>query len=154
MLFIFCVSFRQCPIFFGVCVLIDRDMRVLLHTLANQFRCGFTFFGQFRCLSFQFHSIGNFSQGNPAIFNDLGFIADISAFAEELKGFDYDLVLTSHYVPEGQDAVETKIAYLEKTLELSDTCADAASFIEAMNEAFPDYSGANYLETTAGMLYQ
>ena len=25
---------------------------------------------------------------------------------------------------------------------------------EAMNEAFPDYSGANYLETTAGMLYQ
>ena len=78
----------------------------------------------------------------------------ISAFAEELKGFDYDLVLTSHYVPEGQDAVETKIAYLEKTLELADACADAASFIEAMNEAFPDYSGANYLETTAGMLYQ
>ena len=78
----------------------------------------------------------------------------ISAFAEKLKGFDYDLVLTSHYVPEGQDAVETKIAYLEKTLELADACADAASFIEAMNEAFPDYSGANYLETTAGMLYQ
>ena len=25
---------------------------------------------------------------------------------------------------------------------------------EAMNETFPDYSGANYLETTAGMLYQ
>lgn len=78
----------------------------------------------------------------------------ISAFAEELKGFDYDLVLTSHYVPEGQEAVEAKIAYLEKTLELADTCTDAASFIEAMNETFPDYSGANYLETTAGMLYQ
>ena len=78
----------------------------------------------------------------------------ISAFAEELKDFDYDLVLTSHYVPEGQESVEAKIAYLEKTLELADTCADTASFIEAMNEAFPDYSGANYLETTAGMLYQ
>ena len=30
---------------------------------------------------------------------------------------------------------ESKIAYLEKTLELTDACADAASFIEAMNEA-------------------
>ena len=78
----------------------------------------------------------------------------INAFAEELKGFEYQLVLTSHYAPEGQDAVETKIAYLEKTLELAETCADADSFIEAMNAAFPDYSGANYLETTAGLLYQ
>ena len=67
----------------------------------------------------------------------------ISAFAEELRGFDYDLVLTSHYVPEGADAVETKIAYLEKALELADACADAASFIGA---------GAG-LSTSAGFTY-
>lgn len=78
----------------------------------------------------------------------------IAAFAEELKGFDYALVLTSHHAPEGADAVATKIAYLDKTLELANSCADAAAFTEAMNEAFPQYSGANYLEMTAGMLFQ
>ena len=78
----------------------------------------------------------------------------IAAFAEELRGFDYALVLTSHCAPEGADAVTAKIAYLEKALELAESCADAAAFTEAMNEAFPDYSGANYLEMTAGMLFQ
>ena len=80
--------------------------------------------------------------------------AHISAFIAELQGFSYRLVLTSHYVPEGQDGVAVKIAYLQKVLELADSCADAASFTEAMNAAFPDYSGANYLEMTAGFLYQ
>lgn len=80
--------------------------------------------------------------------------AHIQSFIDELNSFNYDLVLTSHYVPEGQDAVTTKIAYLEKTLELADSCADAESFTAAMNEAFPDYSGANYLEMTAGFLFQ
>lgn len=78
----------------------------------------------------------------------------ISAFIEELSGFQYALVLTSHYMPEGESAVQAKIAYLEKTLELVDSCADADAFTQAMNQAFPDYSGANYLEMTAGMLYQ
>ncbi|MGN0184612.1 MAG: hypothetical protein ACI4AL_05805 [Aristaeellaceae bacterium] len=78
----------------------------------------------------------------------------IAAFIDELKGFDYDLVLTSHYVPEGADAVAAKIAYLERALELSNACTDAESFTETMNRTFPDYTGANYLEMTAGMLYQ
>lgn len=78
----------------------------------------------------------------------------IAAFIEELKGFDYDLILTSHYEPEGADAVAAKLTYLEKALELAESCADAESFTEAMNLAFPNYAGANYLEMTAGMLYQ
>ncbi len=78
----------------------------------------------------------------------------INAFIKELEGFNYSLVLTSHYAPEGEDAVATKIAYLRKVLELADSCADAESFTAAMNEAFPDYSGANYLSMTAGFLYQ
>ncbi|MDD3334890.1 MAG: hypothetical protein PHI98_05150 [Eubacteriales bacterium] len=80
--------------------------------------------------------------------------AHIKAFIEELKGFRYTLVLTSHYAPEGEDAVQIKIAYLEKTLELARSCSDAESFIAAMNEAFPDYEGSNYLQMTAGFLYQ
>lgn len=78
----------------------------------------------------------------------------ISSFISELEGFNYDLVLTSHYAPEGENAVDTKIAYLQKTLELSGSCADAESFTAAINEAFPKYSGVNYLEMTAGFLYQ
>ena len=78
----------------------------------------------------------------------------INAFIGELEGFHYNLVLTSHYAPEGQDAVATKIAYLRKALELSDSCANAESFTAAMNKAFPNYSGANYLGMTAGFLYQ
>lgn len=79
--------------------------------------------------------------------------AHISAFIEELNGLDATLVLTSHYAPEGEEAVQAKIAYLQKTLALSRTCADVESFTAAMNEAFPDYSGANYLEMTTGFLY-
>lgn len=78
----------------------------------------------------------------------------INAFIEELKSFDYTLVLTSHYAPEGEEAVQVKIAYLEKALALSQACTDAASFITAMNEAFSEYGGSNYLEMTAGFLYQ
>ena len=78
----------------------------------------------------------------------------IAAFAEELKGFDYDLILTSHFIPEGEDAAATKVTYLEKTLELANSCTDAESFTAAMREAFPEYSGENYLEMSAGMLYQ
>lgn len=85
--------------------------------------------------------------------NILTSVAQIEAFKAELEGFDYALVLTSHNAPEGQDAVTEKIAYLEKTAELAQTCQDAASFTEAMNQAFPTYDGANYLEMTAGALF-
>ena len=77
----------------------------------------------------------------------------IRAFAAELKDFNYTLVLTSHYVPEGSDAVQAKLAYLEKAAELADTCDDAEAFTAAMKEAFPDYVGENYLTMTAGMLF-
>lgn len=88
-----------------------------------------------------------------ACHNILTSIDHINAFKAELESFDYELVLTGHNPPEGKDAVTTKIAYLEKVAELADTCEDAASFTEAMNEAFPDYAGANYLEMTAGFLF-
>lgn len=85
--------------------------------------------------------------------NILTSVAHIDAFAAELEGFDYDLVLTGHHAPEGKDAIATKIAYLNTVKELAAGSTDAASFIEAMNAAFPDYAGANYLEMTAGFLF-
>lgn len=87
------------------------------------------------------------------VHNILTSLDHIQAFKAELESFDYELVLTSHNKPEGKDGVATKIAYLDKVAELAATCKDAASFIEAMNEAFPNYSGANYLEMIAGFLF-
>ena len=87
------------------------------------------------------------------VHNVLTGLAHIDAFIAELQSFDYSFVLTGHYAPEGPDAVEAKISYLQKVKELAASGTDAASFTLAMNEAFPDYEGANYLEMTAGFLF-
>ena len=63
-------------------------------------------------------------------------------------------ILTSHYVPEGQAAVTKKIAYLEKVQQLTDRCKTAQEFTQAVQKAFPDYEGVNYLQMTAGFLYK
>lgn len=77
-------------------------------------------------------------------------IAQVKAYQD--KGFA--LVLSSHYTPENQADVSAKLAYLETTKELAETSDSAEVFTAAMNEAFPDYSGANYLEISAGALFQ
>ena len=79
-----------------------------------------------------------------------GEIADMKAYQK--KG--YDLILTSHYVPEGQDAVKTKLAYLEKVKELALANKDKDSFVAAVKAAFPNYQGENYLQMTADALYR
>lgn len=66
----------------------------------------------------------------------------------------YALVLTSHYVPEGQAAIAEKLVYLEKIADLAEQCKSKEAFIAAVKEAFPDYSGENYLDMTAGFLYK
>jgi hypothetical protein len=88
-----------------------------------------------------------------ACHNILTSVEHINAFKAELEGFHYDLVLTSHNMPESKEAVATKVAYLEKTAELAQSCTDAAAFTAAMTETFPGYAGANYLEMTAGFLF-
>ena len=88
-----------------------------------------------------------------ACHNILTGMEHIDAFKAELEGFDYDLVLTGHNMPEGREAVAAKVAYLEKTAEIARSSTDAASFMAAMQEAFPAYAGVNYLEMTAGFLF-
>lgn len=65
----------------------------------------------------------------------------------------YDLILSAHSAPEGQDAVSEKISYVEQAKTLAETCSTAEEFLSAMQEAFPDYTGENYLEMTAGYLF-
>ena len=79
-----------------------------------------------------------------------GEIADMKAYQK--KG--YGLILTSHYVPEGQEAVATKLAYLEKVKELALANKDKESFVAAVKATFPNYQGENYLQMTADALYQ
>lgn len=85
--------------------------------------------------------------------NILTSVEHINAFKAELEGFDYDLVLTGHNMPEGRDAVQTKIEYLTRTAEIAESAESAEDFLAQMQEAFPDYSGGNYLEMTAGFLF-
>ena len=76
-------------------------------------------------------------------------IADMKKYQQE----GYKMILTSHYVPEGQTAVAEKIKYLRKVKELVSASADREIFIKNVKEAFPDYEGVNYLEMSAGMLF-
>lgn len=81
----------------------------------------------------------------------------IDAFAAVLREYQsagYELILTSHGGPEGQDAVEEKLHYLAETKTVAQNCTNAAGFKAAMQKAFPDYDGLNYLDMTASALYK
>ena len=81
----------------------------------------------------------------------------MDSMLETLKGYqsaDYDMILTAHSGVEGQDAVTEKISYVEKAKELAAANDNAEDFMAAMKAAFPDYTGENYLEMSAGYLYQ
>lgn len=78
------------------------------------------------------------------------------AIIANLKGYldrGTEIFLSSHYTPETRTDVETKIAYLEKIKEIASGCSSAAEFKNKVNEAFPGYSGANYLDMTAGFFF-
>lgn len=80
----------------------------------------------------------------------------VSAMIETLKGYlkkNYNLILTSHYIPEGIDAVNAKIEYLKTLLNIASTCKSAGEMIEKLSKEYPNYSGANYLEMTANFFF-
>lgn len=78
------------------------------------------------------------------------------AIIAQLKSYQdrgFDLVLTSHYVPEDLNDVEVKLAYLERIKAIAAQSKDRAAFLAAVEGEFPQYSGGNYLEMTAGMFF-
>lgn len=69
------------------------------------------------------------------------------ALIETLKGYldkNYNLILTSHYIPEDIIAVKTKISYIETLLNIAPTCTNAEKMIEKVDKEYPEYSGHNY----------
>lgn len=78
------------------------------------------------------------------------------AIIAQLEGYrtkGYTLILTSHYTPEDLKDADTKIAYLQNLKQIAAGCADAGAFKEAVNAAYPHYSGGNYLDMTAGFFF-
>lgn len=68
-------------------------------------------------------------------------------------GKGYDLILTSHYTPEDLKDAETKIAYLENLKKIAADCKDAEAFKAQVIREYPQYSGQNYLDMTAGFFF-
>ncbi|MDR1493300.1 MAG: hypothetical protein LBT05_11345 [Planctomycetaceae bacterium] len=65
----------------------------------------------------------------------------------------YDLILTSHYVPEDLFDAKTKIHYLETLLILAEKSASAEEFQTSMQKKYPQYDGEDYLEMTANFFF-
>lgn len=72
---------------------------------------------------------------------------------ESYIGKNYNLILTSHYIPEKIEAVKTKIAYVKNILSIAEKCNSADEMIEKVKKQYPNYSGLNYLEMTANFFF-
>lgn len=66
---------------------------------------------------------------------------------------NYNLILTSHYIPEDISAVKTKIDYINTLLNIASKCLSSKEMIEKVEEKYPNYSGKNYLEMTANFFF-
>ena len=82
--------------------------------------------------------------------------AHADSIVAELQNYiakNYNLILTSHYTPEDLKDAQTKIDYLEALKQIASNCADADSFKAEVQKKYPEYSGQNYLDMTAGFFY-
>lgn len=78
------------------------------------------------------------------------------SIVSELKSYiskGYDLILTSHYTPEDLKDAQTKIDYIENLKKIAENSVDSESFKEEVKKQYPEYSGQNYLDMTAGFFY-
>ncbi len=66
---------------------------------------------------------------------------------------NYNLIFTSHYIPENITAVKTKIAYIQNLLDIASQVNSATEMIERMKKEYPNYGGLNYLEMTANAFF-
>lgn len=78
------------------------------------------------------------------------------AMIAQLEGYiakGYTLILTSHYTPEDLKDAGIKIAYLKELKALAAESSDRESFKAAVQKKYPQYSGENYLDMTAGFFF-
>ena len=78
------------------------------------------------------------------------------AIIKQLKRYKengYNLVLSSHYTPETLKDVDTKIEYLEELKKIAKNSVDVNDFEGKVKTKYPEYSGLNYLDMTAGFFF-
>ena len=78
------------------------------------------------------------------------------AMIAQLEGYiarGYTLILTSHYTPEDLKDARTKIDYLKELKAIAAASADRDSFRASVQKRYPQYSGENYLDMTAGFFF-
>lgn len=88
--------------------------------------------------------------------NILTSLQHIDAMITEMKQYkqkDYALILTSHYQPEAQSAVNEKINYLETVKQIALQSKNAEEFKTNVKQKFADYAGENYIDMTAAFLF-
>lgn len=76
-------------------------------------------------------------------------IADLESYINK----NYELILTSHYDPEDTDDVKTKLAYVKNIKVIAAKSSDAEDFKNKVKAEYPNYSGLNYLDITAGAFF-
>lgn len=84
-------------------------------------------------------------------------IKHANTMIETLKGYidkNYNLIFTSHYIPEDIKAVNEKISYIETLLNIASDSKNASEMIEKVKKEYPNYSGENYLEMTANSFFK
>ena len=65
----------------------------------------------------------------------------------------YKLVLSSHHTPENLEDVKEKIEYLENLKKIANTSNSLEDFKNNVKKEYPNYSGLNYLDMTAGFFF-
>ena len=70
-----------------------------------------------------------------------------------VAGADHADAMIAHYTPENWKDARTKIDYLKKLKSLAAASGTRDSFLAAMKEKYPQYSGENYLSMTAGFFF-
>lgn len=83
-------------------------------------------------------------------------VGHANAMITQLKEYitkGYDIILTSHYTPEDLKDAQTKIAYLENLKTIAEKCTNADTFKAEVQKQYPNYSGGNYLDMTAGFFF-
>ena len=78
-----------------------------------------------------------------------GIIAQLKAYIRR----GYDLILTSHYTPEGLKDAQAKIDYLTRLKAIAAASPNAAAFKAAVKSQYPAYSGETYLDMTTAYFF-
>lgn len=72
---------------------------------------------------------------------------------ETFKKEGVKLVLSSHYIPESIEDVDTKIDYINRVVQIASTSTSREEFKKKVKKEFLNYLGDNYLDITSSSFF-